>query len=247
MLVLIGVALVVIGFALRINALVVVVVAGIVTGLLGQMSPVAILNAFGSGFASSRSVTIYVIVLPVIGLIERYGLQVQARRMIGKLRGLTPGRLLAFYLLIRQATAAVGLTSIAGPAQTVRPLIYPMAIGSAERRYPDADEGTLDRLREKLKGHAGGADNVGAFFGEDIFVAVGSILLITGFVDATYDLKLDALQIALWAIPTGICALLLHGARMIYLDRQLDKLVRTGSGGSPAAPRRDPRADETAR
>lgn len=82
------------------------------------------------------------------------------------------------------------------------------------------------RLRERLKGHAGGADNVGAFFGEDNFVAVGSILLITGFVDATYHLELDALQIALCAIPTGICALILHGGRMLYLDRQLDKLVR---------------------
>ncbi|WP_425559039.1 5-oxoproline transporter, DUF969 family subunit [Kutzneria kofuensis] len=59
------------------------------------------------------------------------------------------------------------------------------------------------------------------FFGEDIFIAVGSILLITSLVDSTYHLKLDALQIAVWAIPTAICAYLIHGARLLWLDRTL--------------------------
>lgn len=79
MLVLIGVLLVVLGFALRLNPFVVVTVAGIVTGFLGHLSVTAILNAFGNGFASSRSVTLFVLVLPVIGLIERFGLQEQGR------------------------------------------------------------------------------------------------------------------------------------------------------------------------
>jgi len=79
-------------------------------------------------------------------------------------------------------------------------------------------------LQEKIKGFSAGADTVGLFFGEDIFVAIGSILLITGFVDATYGLQLEAIDIALWAIPTGICALLIDGTRLLLLDRQLDKL-----------------------
>ncbi|HVV18061.1 MAG TPA: DUF969 domain-containing protein [Pseudonocardiaceae bacterium] len=223
MLVLLGVLLVVIGFALRLNPLVVVVVAGIVTGLLGGMSPLAILNAFGQGFASSRSVTIFVIVLPVIGLIERFGLQEQARRLIARLAKLTTGRILVLYLVIRQVTAAVGLYTIAGHPQTVRPLIYPMALGSAERRH-----GTVsDELKERIKGHSAGTDNVGAFFGEDIFVAVGSILLITGFVDSTYHLTLDPAHIALWAIPTGVCALVVHSVRLLWFDRQLDRSLAT--------------------
>ncbi|BCJ27199.1 hypothetical protein Asera_13070 [Actinocatenispora sera] len=135
MLVLIGVLLVVVGFALRLNPLVVVTVAGIVTGLLGGLSPMEILNAFGTGFAGSRSVTLFIIVLPVIGLIERFGLQEQARRLIARLGVLTTGRLLTLYQLIRQVTAALGLNSIGGPAQAVRPLIYPMAEGAAARRY----------------------------------------------------------------------------------------------------------------
>ena len=57
MVVLIGVALVVIGFALRLNPMLVVTVSGIVTALLGGLNPVAILDTFGTGFASNRSVT----------------------------------------------------------------------------------------------------------------------------------------------------------------------------------------------
>ncbi len=244
MLVLIGVLLVVVGFALRLNPLVVVTVAGIVTGLLGGLTPLDILNAFGNGFASSRSVTLFIIVLPVIGLIERYGLQEQARRLIAKLGALTTGRLLALYQLIRQASAALGLNSIGGPAQAVRPLIYPMADGAAVRRYGSVTE----RMTEKIKGFTASADTVGLFFGEDIFVAIGSILLITGFVDTTYKLKLDALHVALWAIPTAVCALAIHGVRLLYLDRQLDKMARvagpadrtTGTGTAAAGTAQQP-------
>ena len=71
MLVLLGVLLVVVGFALRFNPLLVVTVAGIVSALLAGMSPLHILDAFGNGFASSRSVSIAFVVLPVIGLLER--------------------------------------------------------------------------------------------------------------------------------------------------------------------------------
>ena len=116
MVVLIGVALVVIGFALRLNPMLVVTVSGIVTALLGGLNPVAILDTFGTGFAGNRSVTIYVITLPAIGLLERYGLLQQASRLIGRLRALTTGRLLAAYLVIRQGTAAFqhGLHPVVG-------------------------------------------------------------------------------------------------------------------------------------
>jgi uncharacterized membrane protein len=232
---LIGVALVIIGFALRINPLLVVTVAGIATAAIAGIGPVEILDAFGTGFAGSRSVTTFVIVLPVIGLIERYGLQEQAKRLIGKLGKLTTGRLLAAYLFIRQVTAAVGLNSIGGPAQTVRPLVYPMAEGAAVQKYGDLPE----KMTEKIKGHAAGADNVGVFFGEDIFVAIGSILLITSFVDTTYNLTLEPLALALWAIPTGVAALLIHGTRLLLLDRQLSQMAFL-----PAPPKGLARVDE---
>ncbi len=63
------------------------------------MSPKAILDAFGTGFAGSRSIVICPLVLPVIGLVERNGLQEQSRRPISRLARLTTGRVFALLLL----------------------------------------------------------------------------------------------------------------------------------------------------
>ncbi|GAA0941060.1 DUF969 domain-containing protein [Streptomyces sp. DSM 41524] len=230
MIVLLGVLVVILGFATRRNPLLVVGVAGIATGLLAKLSPQEILAAFGNGFASSRSVTIFVITLPVIGLLERHGLQEQARTLIGRLGKLTTGRFLALYLLLRQLTAALGLTSIGGPAQSVRPMVAPMAEGAAERRHGPLPE----RVRERVRSYSASADTVGLFFGEDCFLAIGSILLITGFVNTTYHTHLEPLQLALWAIPTAVCAFLIHGFRLLRLDRSLDHDF-AASGGRSAA------------
>jgi len=220
MIVLLGVLIVVIGFALRFNPLLVVTVAGIVSALLAGISPLHILEAFGSGFTASRSVTLAFVVLPVIGLLERYGLQQQAKALISKAAALTAGRLLLAYLAFRQLTAAFGLTSLGGTPQMVRPVIYPMAEGAAMRAFGNVPE----RVTELLKANAAATDIIGVFFGEDCFVAIGSVLLITAYVDANYHLKLDALQIALWAVPTAIAAFLIHGFRLLRLDAELAKL-----------------------
>ena len=137
---LLGIALVVIGFALRFNPLLVVAVAAIVTGLLGHMPFLKVLATLGNGFNENRYVTIIWIVLPVIGLLERYGLQQRARALIAGMRGATAGRLLIVYLGFRQILSALGLTSVAGHAQTVRPLVAPMAVAAAEKQHGELDE-----------------------------------------------------------------------------------------------------------
>src|SRR3546814_11802803 len=92
------------------------------------------------------------------------------------MKGATLGRLLTGYLLLRQAMAAVGLTSVAGHPQTVRPLVAPMAEAAAEAR----NDALTEDQREEVKAFAAATDNVGLFFGEDIFLAIGSILLLKG-------------------------------------------------------------------
>jgi len=218
---LIGIALVVIGFALRFNPLLVVAVAAIVTGLLGGMDFLKVLGTLGHGFNENRYVTIIYIVLPVIGLLERYGLQQRARTLITQMRGATTGRLLILYLVFRQIFAALGLTSVAGQAQTVRPLVAPMAVAAAEKQHGELDEHTSDRV----KSMAAATDNVGLFFGEDIFLAIASILLIQGSL-AGFGIHLTPFQLSVWAIPTAICAFVIHGARLLWFDRQLGKRGR---------------------
>jgi uncharacterized membrane protein len=215
---LLGIAMVVIGFTLRFNPLLVVAVAAISTGLLGHMPLLKVLATLGHGFNENRYVTISYIVLPVIGLLERYGLQQRARALIGRMRGITTGRLLVGYLAFRQVFAAVGLKDVAGHAQAVRPLVAPMAVAAAEKQH-----GKLDGdAEERVKAMSAATDNVGVFFGEDIFVAIASILLIQGTL-AGFGIELTPFQLSVWAIPTAICAFLIHGSRLLLFDRQLER------------------------
>jgi len=153
MLTLVGIVIVVIGFVLRINPLLVVTIAGLATGIAGGLSPLAVVAAFGKAFITSRYVAIVWLVLPVIGLLEHAGLKERARAVVAGLRAATTSRVLLVYFTIRQITAALGLTSLGGHAQMVRPLIAP--------------------------------------------------------------------QLAIWAIPTAICAFVIHCTRLLLLDRSL--------------------------
>jgi uncharacterized membrane protein len=215
---LLGIALVVIGFALRFNPLLVVATAAIVTGLFGHMPFLKVLGILGHGFNENRYVTVIWIILPVVGLLERYGLQERARALIADIRGATAGRLLIIYLVVRQILSALGLTTVAGHAQTVRPLVAPMVTAAAEKQRGELDE----RTTERVKAMSAATDNVGLFFGEDIFIAIGSILLIQGSM-AGFGIQLTPIHLSLWAIPTAICAFLIHSARLLWLDRMLGR------------------------
>jgi uncharacterized membrane protein len=211
-----GIVVIALGFLLRFNPLLVVTVAAAVTGLAAGLDPLAILAAFGKAFNDTRFVSIAWIILPLIGLLERYGLQERARSLIAGLKGATSGRILIAYLLIRQLSAALGLTSVAGHPQTVRPLVAPMVEAAGERQNPALPAET----REHLKAMSAATDNIGLFFGEDIFIAIGSILLMKGVLEQ-YGIILDPLQLSLWAIPTAIAAFLIHGFRLWRLDRRI--------------------------
>src|SRR5204863_5945154 len=122
-----GIVIVVVGFVLGINPLLVVTVAGLATGIAGELGPLEVVAAFGKAFITSRYVAIVWLVLPVIGLLERSGLKERARAIVARLAFATTGRILLIYMAIRQITAALGLISLGGHAQMVRPLIAPMA------------------------------------------------------------------------------------------------------------------------
>ena len=216
MLPLLGIVLVVIGFAARLNPLLVVTVAGLVTGLASGLGPIDVVSAFGKAFVESRFVAIVWLVLPVIGLLERAGLKERARTVIAGIPAATAGRVLTIYFTIRQITAALGLISLGGQAQMVRPLVAPMAEGAAENELgPIADE-----VRFRIRAHAAAADNIAVFFGEDIFIAVGSILLIKGFLEQN-GVRVEPAQLAIWAVPTAIAAWVIHNVRLVLLDRAL--------------------------
>ena len=215
---LLGIVLVVVGFALRFNPLLVVVTAAVATGLFAGLDVIAVIEALGKAFNDNRYISVTWIILPVIGLLERYGLQQRARAVIEGMRGATMGKLLTIYLFFRQITAALGMKDIGGHPQAVRPLVAPMAEAAAEQAHGDLPE----EDREKVKAMAAATDNVGLFFGEDIFFAIASILLIQGVFES-YGYPLTPLQLSVWAIPTAICAFFIHSWRIRSLDRRIGR------------------------
>ena len=74
---------------------------------------------------------------------------------------------------------------------------------------------------------AAATDNVGLIFGEDIFVAFGAIVLMTTFLREA-GIDIEPIHVALWGIPTAVCAFAIHAFRLWRLDRSLARELREG-------------------
>jgi len=210
----IGIPVVVLGFALRFNPLLVVTVAGLVTGLATGMDFGNLLETFGEKFLSSRQLASALLILPVIGLLERAGLRERAQAWVAGIRSATSGRILMLYFVVREISAAMGLLSLGGQAQTVRPLLSPMAEAAASNLHGDLPA----PIRDRIAAHAAACDNVALFFGEDIFIAFGAVLLMSAFLKENGIQGVEPLTIGIWGIPTALCALVIHLFRLSRLD-----------------------------
>jgi uncharacterized membrane protein len=217
---LLGVAVVVVGFALRRNPALVAVTAAVVSALLAGKSPGDLLALLGTTVVSNRALLLFAVTFPAIGVIERAGLRERASAWILGFARLTLGGLLIVYLAVRQLLAMAGLTHVAGHAQTVRPLLAPMTEATATRRFGALDPAT----RERVRALAAATDNVGLFFGEDVFLAFAGVLLIQGFYD-NQGIHLDPLSIGLWALPTAIAAFVIHAVRILIFERRLARTL----------------------
>ncbi|CCQ11810.1 FIG015373: Membrane protein [Pseudoalteromonas luteoviolacea B = ATCC 29581] len=220
---LIGVIIIVIGFALRFNPLLVVTVAGIATGFAVELDWHTLLTTFGEKFMNSRQLASFLLILPIIALLERYGLQERAKQWIASIKSATTTRILIMYFVVRECSAALGLLSLAGQAQTVRPLLAPMALGAATNEH-----GELPRwLKDKISAHAAACENIALFFGEDIFIAFGAVLLMDAFLKENGIAGIEPLHIGLWAIPTAIAALIVHCFRLARLEAEITHDIET--------------------
>ncbi|MYN47017.1 DUF969 family protein [Pseudoduganella sp. FT93W] len=223
---LIGVAVIILGFALRAHPVLVVIAACAVTGLAAAMPVHQLLESLGKAFVKTRNLPLILLLpLAAIGLLERYGLKEHAQASIARIRSATTGRLLIVYLAIRELSAAFGLTSLGGHPNMVRPLVAPMAQGAAEVRYP----ALTDELRHRIRAMAAATDNVGLFFGEDVFVAFGAIVLMQTILRGE-GLEVDPLHIAMWGIPTAVTAFLIHSWRLHRLDAEIARAMQRGEG-----------------
>ena len=227
MLILLGVGVIVVGFAVGLNPLLVVVLAAFTSGLLAHMTPLQVLAAFGHAYNENRFVSIaYLVVLPLVGTLERAGVREQSARVIARLRGVSAGRFLISYMVFRQLTTAIGLMSIAGQAQTIRPLVAPMAEAASEAR----DGPPPPKARFAIRAMSAATDNVAVFFSEDIFVALGSVLLMVGFLTSA-KIAMDPIRLSIWAIPSALASFVIHAMRLLLFDRRLARDAEAAPAG----------------
>ena len=107
LLILIGIVIIVVGFSLKLDVLAVVLTAGIATGLAAKMSLLDILEIIGKAFVDNRLMSIFLISLPVIAVLERYGLRERSATLIGNLKNATAGKILGLYMVIRSIASAL--------------------------------------------------------------------------------------------------------------------------------------------
>lgn len=223
---LIGVVIVIGGLLMRYNTLLVVLVAGFATGLVAGMSPVEVLGAIGKAFVTNRYMSLLILVLPVIGILERYGLREKAEDAIRSMTMMTAGRVMIVYQLFRQVTVGLGLL-LGGHPSFVRPIIAPMTEAAAAREGVK-DSTWIDRVRAM----SASADNYGNFFGQLLFPAAGGLLLIKGVLDAA-GYKVELLTMAKYAIPTAVAAAVIALIRFMLFDRQIREAGKSEKGEQP--------------
>lgn len=214
---LIGIVIIVLCFALKFDVLATVLLAGLVTGIVAGMDIPHILSILGESFVSNRLMSIFLIIFPVIAIIERYGLKERAAYLIGKIKNASAGKVLAIYMLVRTAASAFNVR-IGGHVQFVRPLILPMSEAAAKvSKQSDLSENEV----EELKGHAAAVENFGNFFAQNCFAAASGVVLIQGTLSMYKEVTLPSIAMA--SIPVMVITVAFTFVQVFLFDRKVKK------------------------
>jgi len=240
-----GLAIVIIGLALRLRTTLVVVTAALVTGLLAGLPLLSsqgvyqgkpyltragqegIINMLGRAFVENRLMTLFILTLPAIGLAERYGLQEQAALFVRRIRAATVGRLLLIYQLSRVLMGILGIRLNGHPA-FVRPLTFPMSLGAAEAaaraRTVDVMPGTIV---EEIKAANAASENYGNFYGQNLSPVLPGILLVYGVMKGL-GYQVSVWSLVLYAIPIASLSIIIAAFQFWLLDLREKKRLSPG-------------------
>lgn len=222
---LIGILIVIVGFALKKDSILIIMCAAIVTALVGGLGIEGLLSTLGQSFVDNRSMAIFIIVMLVTGTLERNGLKQAAADLIRKVKGASAGLVIGLYGVMRMIFAAFNV-SFGGVAGFVRPIIMPMATGAIEASGKEPNEEHV----EELKGMASGMENITWFFGQVLFVGGSGALLVQSTLKPLgYEVEL--LDLAKVEIPIGIIALIVGIVYYYLKDKKLTKKYYGTEGG----------------
>lgn len=116
--------------ALKLDSILVILVAAVVTALVGGLGPVKFAGNAGQHLVANRSMAIFIIAY--VWSPARWsatGLREAAAALIGKFMGATSGLVIGIYGVMRSIFAAFNVGFSGGVAGFVRPVIMPMAEG----------------------------------------------------------------------------------------------------------------------
>ncbi|MCL2425678.1 MAG: DUF969 domain-containing protein [Oscillospiraceae bacterium] len=227
---LVGVLIVILGFAFKLDAILIIMLAAIVTALVGGLGPVDMLETLGSTFVGNRPMAIFIMIMLVIGTLERNGLRESAAKLIAKVKGSTPGMVLGAYGIMRSIFAAFNV-SFGGVAGFVRPVVMPMMEGAVEAKGKKMNEKHL----ETLKGMGGGIENIAWFFCQVLFVGgAGGLLVQSTLANLETPIHVELLDLVIISIPVAIFAVLTAIVVYYIRDRKMMKKYY-GSGASKSS------------
>jgi uncharacterized membrane protein len=219
---LIGILIIIVGFAMKLDTIAVVVIAGLVTALVSGISITDFLVMLGEGFVNNRLVTIFILTLPMIGLAESFGLKNQAVRLINKVKGMTTGSFLTLYLFFRELAGFLSIR-IGGHPQFVRPLVQPMAEAAAISKNGEIDEVT----KEEIKAQSASMENIGNFYAQNTFVASAGTLLIAGTLESL-GYEVMAIDVARASIPVAVITFILTAIYNYSFDQKMNRKYNKG-------------------
>jgi len=240
-----GIAIVIIGLALRLRTTLVVVAAGLVTGVaaglplfssdgivqalpfLTKPGQEGIVNMLGRAFAENRLMTLFIITLPAIGLAERHGLQDQSASLIRRFAAATVGRLDIVYQFFRVIHGILGVR-LNGHPSFVRPLIFPMTVGAAEGVFGAASaEEVPEDVVEEIKAADAASENYGNFYGQNLSPVQPGILLVFGVLTGL-GYVVSVWSLVAYAIPIATFSVFLGAIQFWLLYLRLRRKAATG-------------------
>lgn len=221
---LLGVLIVIIGFALKLDSILIVMVALIVTALTGGLGIEGMLETLGTSFVNNRGMAIFIIIMMATGTLERNGLKESAASLIKRFKKVSAGMIIDIYGVFRMIFAAFNV-SFGGVAGFVRPIIMPMALGTVESKGLEIDP----QHEEELKGMSSAMENICWFFGQVLFVGgAGALLVQSTLKGLGYEVTLG--QLALVEVPVAVVALIVASIYFYLREKKLAKKYYSGKG-----------------
>lgn len=214
---LLGVLIVIVGFALKLDSILIIFLALITTGLVGGLGIDGLLETIGVNFVANRSMAIFIMILLITGVLERNGLREAATDLIKKVKGATAGKVVSAYAIMRGIFGAfnVGFGGVAG---FVRPVVLPMAEAAVKAQGHEVKEDHV----EDIKGMASAVENVTWFFWQVLFVGGSGGILVQGTL-ASLGYEVELIELAAAEIPVAIFALVVACVVTIINDKRLTK------------------------